>query len=123
MKALVDENLSPALARSLNALFAGEHEIVHIREKFGPGVKDVAWIAQLSTEGALDRHLWRSTHYPELAGGAMFELPIKSTRIEQLKVSSKGNRYTFAFRQPAHHASHCEQNQRSPRAVLTRVAE
>ncbi|MER9535231.1 hypothetical protein NKI53_05080 [Mesorhizobium sp. M0586] len=132
MKALVDENLSPALARSLNALFAGEHEIVHIREKFGPGVKDVAWIGQLSTEGALDRHLWRSTHYPEqgriccisklsasrvfsfeglykapvvkqmerllalwctiekqseiVAGGAMFELPIKSTRIEQLKV-------------------------------------
>ncbi|MER9456608.1 hypothetical protein NKI64_23225 [Mesorhizobium sp. M0478] len=65
MKALVDENLSPALARSLNALFAGEHEIVHIREKFGPGVKDVAWVGQLSTEGALDRHLWRSTHYPE----------------------------------------------------------
>ncbi|MER8860599.1 hypothetical protein NKI09_23565 [Mesorhizobium sp. M0757] len=58
-----------------------------------------------------------------VAGGAMFELPIKSTRIEQLKVWSKGCRYTFAFRQPAHHASHCEQNQRSPRAGLTRVAK
>ncbi|MER9319963.1 hypothetical protein NKI31_31625 [Mesorhizobium sp. M0659] len=132
MKALVDENLSPALARSLNALFAGEHEIVHIREKFGPGVKDVAWIGQLSTEGRwivisgdrritrnkveyavfrssrlvgffLSKGLYKAPVVKQMerllalwstiekqseivAGGAMFELPIKSTRIEQLKV-------------------------------------
>ncbi|ESZ34487.1 hypothetical protein X731_31010 [Mesorhizobium sp. L2C054A000] len=131
MKALVDENLSPALARSLNALFAGEHEIVHIRE-FGPGVKDVAWIGQLSTEGRwivisgdrritrnkveyaafrssrlvgffLSKGLYKAPVVKQMerllalwstiekqseivAGGAMFELPIKSTRIEQLKV-------------------------------------
>ncbi|TKT81387.1 DUF5615 family PIN-like protein [Aquamicrobium sp. LC103] len=51
MKVLVDENLAPALARSLNALFAGKHEVVHIRERFGPGVKDIEWIVQLSSEG------------------------------------------------------------------------
>ena len=51
MKVVIDENLSPALARALNALFDGEHEVVHIRDKFGPGVKDVDWIANLSAEG------------------------------------------------------------------------
>ncbi len=51
MKVFIDENLSPALARALNALFVGEHEVVHIREKFGPGVKDADWIARLSAEG------------------------------------------------------------------------
>jgi hypothetical protein len=51
VKVVIDENLSPALARALNALFDGEHEVVHIRDKFGPGVKDVDWIANLSAEG------------------------------------------------------------------------
>ena len=51
MKVIIDENLSPALAKALNALFGGEHEIVHIRQKFGPRVIDTEWIVQLSTEG------------------------------------------------------------------------
>jgi hypothetical protein len=51
VKVIIDENLSPALAKALNALFAGEHEVVHIREKFGPSVKDADWIPQLSSGG------------------------------------------------------------------------
>ena len=51
MKVLVDENLSPALARALNALFAGEPEIRHLRDRFGPAVKDAEWIPELSREG------------------------------------------------------------------------
>ncbi len=50
MKVIIDENLSPALARALNALFAGEHEIAHLRGRFGSGVKDAEWIARLSAE-------------------------------------------------------------------------
>jgi hypothetical protein len=128
---LIDENLSPALARSLNALFAGEHQIVHIRDKFGPGVKDVDWMRRLSAEGRWivisgDRRITRNrTEYETfrssrlvgfflskglckspvikqmerllalwlvieqqagiVAGGAMFELPMKSTRLQQLR--------------------------------------
>jgi len=48
---MVDENLPPALARSLAALFAGKHEIVHLREKFGAAVKDTEWIGALNAEG------------------------------------------------------------------------
>ena len=51
MKIVVDENLPPALARALFALFAGEHEIIHLRDRFGPSVKDVDWIPRLSREG------------------------------------------------------------------------
>lgn len=51
MKVAIDENLPPALARALNALFAGEHEVVHIREKFGPKATDLEWIPRLSSEG------------------------------------------------------------------------
>lgn len=51
MKVLVDENLSPALARSLHALFNGDHLIVHVREKFDAGISDIEWIEALNSEG------------------------------------------------------------------------
>jgi hypothetical protein len=51
VRVIFDENLSPALAKALNALFAGEHEVVHMRDKFGPSVKDAEWISRISAEG------------------------------------------------------------------------
>ena len=48
---MIDENLPPAMAYALVALFSGQHEIVHLRERFGPGVKDIDWITALSAEG------------------------------------------------------------------------
>ncbi|AZO15368.1 MULTISPECIES: DUF5615 family PIN-like protein [unclassified Mesorhizobium] len=131
MKVLIDENLPPALAKALHALFNGDHEVVHLRARFGPGVKDGDWIQQLSTEGRWivisgDRRITRNraeylafrnsrlvgfflskglykaplvkqmerilalwnaieTQSGIVAGGAMFMLPMKSTRLEQLK--------------------------------------
>lgn len=132
MKVLIDENLPPALARALAALFAKQHEVIHLRTRFGPGVKDPEWITTLSREGRwvvisgdrritrnkaeytvfrnsrligffLSKGLYKSplTKQAErilalwegmealadrVEGGAMFELPMKSTRIKQLKV-------------------------------------
>jgi hypothetical protein len=51
LKCLIDENSAPALARALDALFRGEHRIIHLRERFGPGVTDIDWITTLSREG------------------------------------------------------------------------
>jgi hypothetical protein len=51
VKILLDENLSPFLARSLNTLFKGEHEVIALRDKFSKGVTDIAWIGELSAEG------------------------------------------------------------------------
>lgn len=130
MKVLVDENLSPAIARSLDALFGGDHQIAAIRDRFGPGVKDIDWIRELSSEGRwivisgdrritrnraeyaafrssrlvgffLSKGLYKSPVIKQMerllalwptiekqsqlvAGGAMFELPMKSIRIEQI---------------------------------------
>lgn len=40
------------MARSLNALFDGEHQVTHIREKFGTGdLADEDWIRRLGNEG------------------------------------------------------------------------
>lgn len=130
MKVLIDENLPPALARSLQALFIGEHEIVHLRDRFGEGVTDSEWIEALNHEGGWivisgDRRISRNpteraafrasnvvgfflskglykantvkqmerllalwptinTQAPLVAGGAMFELPMRSTKLRQM---------------------------------------
>ena len=51
MKLLLDHNLSPKIARTLAALYAPEHEIVALREKFSANVTDVDWITGLDREG------------------------------------------------------------------------
>ncbi len=51
MKLLLDNNLSPRLARCLQALFTGDHEIVALREKFSQDASDLDWITALSQEG------------------------------------------------------------------------
>lgn len=51
MKVVLDENLAPALARALDALFKGEHTVVHLRDKFGRGLTDKQWIDDLSQDG------------------------------------------------------------------------
>lgn len=132
MKVLVDENLPPALARSLHALFEPEHAVIHIRERFGPGITDVEWIRGLSQEGRWaiisgDRRIARNRaerqafHESKLIGfflapaiakspvtkqmirilalwdnmvdlagriegGALFELPGKSSRLRQIRI-------------------------------------
>jgi hypothetical protein len=131
VKVLIDENLPPALAKALHALFNGDHEVVHLRARFGPGVSDREWIEELSAEGLwivisgdrritrnrveyaafrksrlvgffLSKGLYKAPLIKQMerilalwgaieaqsglvAGGAMFLLPMKSTKLEQLK--------------------------------------
>lgn len=130
MKVVLDENLSPALAKSLAALFVGTHEVIHIRERFAEGVTDLTWIGKLSAEGRwvvisgdrritkvkaerqafrasklvgffLSRGVYESKVTKQMerllalwdviekqvdlvAGGSMFELPQKSTKLRPL---------------------------------------
>jgi hypothetical protein len=48
---MVDENLPPPMARAIAALFVGQHEVVHLRDRFGPKVEDVDWLVTLNREG------------------------------------------------------------------------
>jgi hypothetical protein len=47
---MVDNNLSPSLARSFQPLF-DEHQFVSLRDKFPANTKDVEWISALDAEG------------------------------------------------------------------------
>ena len=51
MRFFFDHNMSPAIPRALQELFALEHEIVSLREKFPQDIPDVDWIKALSQEG------------------------------------------------------------------------
>lgn len=51
MKVLFDNNLAPALARALNELFVGQHEIIALRDKFPANTADIDWINALNKEG------------------------------------------------------------------------
>lgn len=51
MKVIVDENLPPAIARALSALFVDEHQVIHLRERFGSKVSDIEWLTELNSEG------------------------------------------------------------------------
>jgi hypothetical protein len=132
VKVVIDENLPPAIARALAAFFKGQHDVIHLRDRFGPGVSDTTWISALNQEGnwiviSGDRRITRNrAEYQafrnsrligfflsaglqkaksikqlerilalwetieslcsHVGGGAVFELPMKSTRVKQLKV-------------------------------------
>lgn len=65
MKVMADEHLSPYLARALRELFAADHQVEHIRERFGPATTDLSWIQALSQEGgwvilSADRRITRN---------------------------------------------------------------
>jgi hypothetical protein len=47
---MVDNNLSPSLARSFQPLFE-EHKFISLRDKFPANTKDVDWISALDAEG------------------------------------------------------------------------
>jgi hypothetical protein len=47
----LDHNLSPKLARALNALYEGEHTIISLRDRFEQDVPNTKRIAALDNEG------------------------------------------------------------------------
>ena len=52
MKVLVDNNISPRLAKALSEL-EGPHgvQVVHLKDKFSPNTPDVEWMSALGEEG------------------------------------------------------------------------
>jgi hypothetical protein len=52
VKFLLDNNLSPHLAKALDALSRPEnHEVVALRDKFKPSTPDIEWIGALAVDG------------------------------------------------------------------------
>lgn len=50
MRFFFDNNLALRLARGFKAFLEGEHEVVHLRERFPPDKPDVEWMSELAKE-------------------------------------------------------------------------
>jgi hypothetical protein len=46
----LDNNLAPKLAKGFNQFVAGEHDVIHLRERFDASKKDAEWMAELAGE-------------------------------------------------------------------------
>jgi len=46
----VDNNIAPRLARGFNEFVRGEHEFVHLRDRFQADAPDVKWMRDLAAE-------------------------------------------------------------------------
>ncbi len=70
MRLLLDHNLSPRIARALEAHFSAEHEVVALRDRFHHAATDVEWISALDRDGSwavLTKDLRIRTRPPERA--------------------------------------------------------
>lgn len=50
MRFFVDNNIAPRLARGFNQFVVGEHEFVHLRDRFAASTPDVEWMRALAGE-------------------------------------------------------------------------
>jgi hypothetical protein len=50
LKLLLDNNLSPRIARCLQALFPDDHQIIALRDRFAENTTDEEWITTLDRE-------------------------------------------------------------------------
>lgn len=50
MRFFFDNNLAPRLAHGFREFVAGEHEVVHLRDRFSADTSDVEWMKSLASE-------------------------------------------------------------------------
>jgi hypothetical protein len=50
LRFFLDNNLAPKLARGFHQFVLGEHEVVHLRDRFSQETPDVEWMHQLADE-------------------------------------------------------------------------
>ena len=109
MKLLVDHNLSPAIARSLQHLYP-DHTFVSLSDRLPPDISDIDWMAELDREGgwaaltkdlriqfrpherlALDRSkivfffldgAWRKYSVPETAARLIRLVPLMTKQVD-----------------------------------------
>jgi hypothetical protein len=51
LKLLLDHNLSPRIARALDALFSPDHEVAALQDRFPADAADAIWIGGLDRQG------------------------------------------------------------------------
>jgi predicted nuclease of predicted toxin-antitoxin system len=90
MRFFFDNNIAPKLARGFNQFVAGEHEVIHLRDRFAANTLDVDWMRALAGESGLvilsgDVAIGRNPHEIaawKTAGHTIFFLKAGWTNIE-----------------------------------------
>jgi hypothetical protein len=86
----IDNNIAPKLARGFHQFVAGEHEVIHLRDRFPPDKPDVEWMRELAGESgwiilsgdvAISRNPHEVAAWKE-AGHTIFFLKAGWTNIE-----------------------------------------
>ena len=67
MRFFFDNNLAPRLAHGFREFVAGEHEIIHLRDRFPAATADVEWMKTLASEAGWvvisgDVHIGKNPH-------------------------------------------------------------
>ncbi len=89
MRFFLDNNLAPKLARGFHQFVLGEHEVIHLRDRFGQDAPDVEWMRPLAAESGWvilsgDVAIGRNPHEVEAwktAGHTIFFLKAGWTNI------------------------------------------
>jgi len=72
LRFFLDNNLAPKLARGFHQFVLGEHEVVHLRDRFDEGTPDADWMRELASESGWSHHLlsasWLDKHRVLAAG-------------------------------------------------------
>jgi len=90
LRFFLDNNLAPKLARGFHQFVLGEHEIVHLRDRFSRDTPDVEWMRELASEShwvilSGDVAIGRNPHEVEAwkaAGHMIFFLKAGWTNIQ-----------------------------------------
>lgn len=90
MRFFLDNNLAPKLARGFHQFVLGEHEVVHLRDRFSQDTPDVEWMRALAAESpwiilSRDVAIGHNPHKVEAwkaAGHTIFFLKTGWTNIE-----------------------------------------
>ena len=83
-------NIAPKLARGFNEFLQGDHEVLHLRDRFAAGTPDVEWMQELAAEPgwiilSADVRIGKNRHEIEAwkqAGHTIFFLKAGWTNIE-----------------------------------------
>ena len=97
MRFFLDNNLSPKVARALNALLEPEHSAHHLKELYSPNTPDEVWMTDLcnqsgwvilSGDSAISRNAHEVRAWKE-AGHPIFFLKPAWTHLQRWEAASK----------------------------------
>jgi len=95
LRFFLDNNLAPKLARGFHQFVLGEHEVVHLRDRFSQETPDVEWMQQLADESGWvilsgDVAIGRNPHEVEAWKAAGHHNLLSESRLDEHRLLATG---------------------------------